>query len=282
MYADDTVLYAHGKTAEEVAQKLTKEIKKVSLWLKNSCLTLNLDKTVSMFFRNRSKIQIYPNILIEGQIISNQEQVKYLGVILEPNLGFKKHIKKLSNTIKFNMAQFRYIRNSLTIEASGVYLNAMIVPHFRYCMTSWSQATKTALKPLESLYKTSLKIHDQKSRRFHHCHILVKYQFLSFENLIIHTNLCLMYKILYDNAAPPLKEFISLGSETTTRATRSTVRGECRIPKRRTAFGNSAFSGVAARQWNMLPTELFKSTSSYTFTRQAKKWLLLNQFCSHM
>jgi len=44
MYADDTVLYAHGKTAEEVAQKLTKDIKKVSLWLKNSCLTLNLDK----------------------------------------------------------------------------------------------------------------------------------------------------------------------------------------------------------------------------------------------
>jgi len=152
-----------------------------------------------MFFRNRSKIQIYPNILIEGQIISNQEQVKYLGVILEPNLGFK-NIKKLSNTIKFNMAQFRYIRNCLTIEATGVYLNAMIVPHFRYCMTSWSQATKTALKPLESLYKTSLKIHDQKSRRFHHCHILVKYQFLSFENLIIHTNLCLMYKILYDNS----------------------------------------------------------------------------------
>jgi len=49
-----------------------------------------------------------------------------------------------------------------------------------------------------------------------------------------------------------------------------------------TAFGNSAFSGVAARQWNMLHTELFKSTSSYTFTRQAKKWLLLNQCCSHM
>lgn len=51
MYADDTVLYAHGKTAEEVAHKLTKEIKKVYLWLKNSCLTLNLDKTVSVFSR---------------------------------------------------------------------------------------------------------------------------------------------------------------------------------------------------------------------------------------
>lgn len=181
------------------------------------------------------------------------------------------------------MAQFRHIRNSFTIEASGAYLNAMIVPHFRYCMTSWSQAPKTARKPLESLYKSSLKIHDKKSRRFHHCHILVKYQFLSFENLIIHTNLCLMYKILYDNAAPPLKEFISLGSETTARATRS-MRGECRIPKRRTAFGNSAFSCMATRQWNMLPTELKKkkSTNSYMFIRQAKKWLLSNQICPHM
>lgn len=59
MYADYTVLYAHGKTAEEVAQKLTKEMRKVSLWLKKSCLTLNLDKTVSMFFTNRYKIQMF-------------------------------------------------------------------------------------------------------------------------------------------------------------------------------------------------------------------------------
>lgn len=137
--------------------------------------------------------------------LQSAEHCHAVHVSFIPNLGFKKHIKKLTNTIKFNMAQFRYIRNSFTIEASGAYLNAMIVPHFRYCMTSWSQATKTARKPLESLYKSSLKIHDKKSRRFHHCHILVKYQFLSFENLIIHKNLCLMYKILYDNAAPPLK-----------------------------------------------------------------------------
>jgi len=103
--------------------------------------------------------------------------------------------------------------------SSGAYLNAMIVPHFLYYMTSWSQACKSALRPLESLYKSSLKIHYKKVRRFH----LVKLKFLSFENLLIHTNLCLMYKILYDNAAPPLKEFITLGSERTAQATRSTV-----------------------------------------------------------
>jgi len=76
-----------------------------------------------------------------------------------------------------------------------------------------------------------------------------------------------MYQILYDNAAPPLKEFISLGSETTARA------------KRRTTFGNNAFSCVAARQWNMLPVELIKVTNFYTFSR-LQKWLLSNPICT--
>lgn len=35
----------------------------------------------------------------------------------------------------------------------------IIIPHFLYCITSWSQACKTVTKPPESLYKSSLKIH---------------------------------------------------------------------------------------------------------------------------
>lgn len=157
----------------------------------------------------------------------------------------------------------------------------MIIPHFRYCMTSWSQACKTALRPLESLYKSSLKVHDKKSRLFHHCHILKKHSILSFENIIIYSNLCLLFKIINGTAAPPLKKLISLSSEITSRATRSTVRSECRIPQCKTAFSNSAFSSVAIRQWNKLPIELTTCVNFNTFSHRAKKWLLLKQTCSH-
>lgn len=250
MYADDTVVYIHGKTVKDVARKLTEEMEKISIWLKNSHLTLNVDKTVSMFFTNRRKFslcKIEPKIIIEGQEISRVDQIKYLGVVLDSHLNFKKHIKKITNTLRINIAHFRYIRNSLTIDAFNLYLNAMIIPHFRYCMTSWSQACKTALRPLESLFKSSLKVHDKKSWLFHHCHILKKHGILSFENIIIYSNLCLLLKIINGTAAPPLKKFISLSSEITSRATRSTVRGECRIPQCKTAFGSSAFSSVAIR-----------------------------------
>lgn len=97
MYADDTVVFAHGRTVEEVAHKLSLEMVAISNWLKNSCLTLNVEKTVAMFFTNRLKPQCLPHVFIEGIKIHNIDQHKYLGVILDSNLNFKKHIKHISN-----------------------------------------------------------------------------------------------------------------------------------------------------------------------------------------
>ena len=281
MYADDTVLYTHGKNVTEVAVKLTKAMNKVSDWLYNSCLTLNVEKTVTMFFTNRCKLKSYPDIVVNGQKIKHVEQFKYLGVTLDPTLSFKGHVKKLSNTLKYNLANFRYIRNSLTLEASSTYLNAMIKPHFLYCVTSWSQACKTVTKPLELLYKSSLKIHAKKPRHYHHCHVLAKYDILSFENLIIHSNVCLLHKIIHNAYAPPLKKFVTLCSENTVRLTRSVTRGECSIPQRRTQFGSSSFSCVAMSQWNVLPTELILCTNPHTFSCLSKRWLLSKQVCTH-
>ena len=60
-----------------------------------------------------------------------------------------------------------------------MYVNAMIIPHFLYCIASWSQSNKTVLKALESLYKSAFKIHDKKPCRYHHCQILNKYEVLN-------------------------------------------------------------------------------------------------------
>ena len=204
-----------------------------------------------MFFANRHALKDCPNVSVNGQIIKNVDRFRYLGVTLDPTLSFKHHVKKLGNTLKLNLANFRYIRHSLTVEASSMYLNAMIIPHFLYCMTSWFQSNKTILKPLESIYKTALKIHDKKPRRYHHCHILNKYDILNFDNLIKHANVCLLFKIIHNSVAPPLKKYVTLCSEKSSRTTRSVTRGECSVPQRRTVFGKSSFSCFAMTQWSV-------------------------------
>lgn len=46
MHADNTVLYVHDKDKQQAANKLTAALVQVSDWLSNSCLQLNVDKTV--------------------------------------------------------------------------------------------------------------------------------------------------------------------------------------------------------------------------------------------
>ncbi|KAJ0016373.1 hypothetical protein NQD34_014663 [Periophthalmus magnuspinnatus] len=94
MYADDTVLFTHGKNNAEVAMSLTRELQKIAAWLQNSCLTLNLEKTVAMYFTNRHKYSDYPDIYINDKKIKNVNYFTYLGVTLDPNLNFKNHVKK--------------------------------------------------------------------------------------------------------------------------------------------------------------------------------------------
>ena len=114
MFADNTVIQTHhGKSATEVAKKLTKAMQKVTVWLHNSCLTLNLEKPV----------KDCPDVSINGQTINNVDKFKYLGVTLEPTLSFKKHVKKRRNTLKYNLADVRYIRYSLKVEAVSDYVS---------------------------------------------------------------------------------------------------------------------------------------------------------------
>lgn len=281
MYADDTVIFTFGENELEVADKLSKEMQKVVEWLQTSCLTLNVEKTVSMFFSNKRKLHLTQQIQVNGQIIKNVKETKYLGLTLDSNLGFKSHIKKLGNKLKFNLMNYKHIRNSLTTEASNIYFNAMIVPHLLYCMSSWSQACKTSLKLLESLYKRAIKIHDKKPRQYHHCKVLSKYNILSFENLIKYNQISVLYKIIHNIAAPPLRKFVTLNSDRLNRVTRSTARGECSVPRCRTTYGQHSFFYKAVSLWNTLQNEIILCTNYSTFTRLTKQWLLTNQICKH-
>lgn len=56
---------------------------------------------------------------------------------------------------------FRFIRNSLSIQAAKVYFHSLLRTHVTYCIGS--NAHRSTIKPLESLYKQALKVF------YHHC-----------------------------------------------------------------------------------------------------------------
>ena len=98
MYAVDTVILAHGKNRCEVAAKLTETIAKISDWLSKSCLTLNISKTACMYFYDR-KNGNQPDIIVNGERIQTVSHFNYLGITVDSQLSFKKHVKQVCNTV---------------------------------------------------------------------------------------------------------------------------------------------------------------------------------------
>jgi len=74
--------------------------------------------------------------------------------------------------------------------------------------------------------------------------------------MIKFADILLVYKIFHGMAPPPLNKFIQQNFNSSTRAS---TRGDCKIPCKKSSFGQSAFSFRAAHTWKT--TELRKITS---------------------
>lgn len=203
-------------------------------------------------------------IKIDQEAIEEVEEFKFLGIILDSQLKFSKHINKLCKTIRINLNCFRMIRSHIPVKAALLFFHAMILSHLSYCVTVWGQASQTTVKPLISLYKQALKIMDQKPTLWHHCLIVQKYKLLDFDSFITFSFLKLTFKCT-NNLAPAV--LCPRVTKTSTRrvATRRAVGGNCIAEGRKTTFGQSCFSVIGTHFWNDLPTEIKTQTELKTF-----------------
>lgn len=138
MYADDTVIFTQAKTAVDAAHQLSLALHNLQKCLNDSCLCLNVKKTISVVFSKPKTTVAAVKVCLGAQELINVEEFKYLGVLLDSKFSFKKHVKKLVKTLNVNIQNFRHICTSLTDTATITFLHSMILAHIEYCITSWS------------------------------------------------------------------------------------------------------------------------------------------------
>lgn len=97
------------------------------------------------------------HINLQNENIQTVTEFKYLGLVLDSQLKFDKHIKKISKTIQSNLNCFKLIRHYIPNQAALLYMHAMIFSHISYCLTVWAQVAPTATKHICSLYNQALK-----------------------------------------------------------------------------------------------------------------------------
>ena len=90
---------------------------------------MNTYKTKTMWFGNAKKLRELPNpeITVDGSLIQTVSSYKYLGVTLDGQLNYAKHVGKLINVASAKLKQFCRMRSFLNTEAAVLVYKSMLL-----------------------------------------------------------------------------------------------------------------------------------------------------------
>ena len=106
MYADDTCFLINGTDMNTLIKQLNVELESLCIWFKSNKLSLHTQKTFHMLF-HRARLKTIDNssmdIIIDNQILTKVNSIKYLGIIVD---------HKLFGLTTLLMSKLKFLRES--------------------------------------------------------------------------------------------------------------------------------------------------------------------------
>ena len=145
LFADDTNIYYESTSLHELERTISRELKKLYLWLNVNRLSLNIDKTDFIIFHPYNKpVKQKITIKINKKAINEKENIKYLGVLVDSSLSWKYHISSLTKKISRSIGIMYKLRPFLTLKVMNNVYYSLVYSHI-YTLEVWGSAFKTDL-----------------------------------------------------------------------------------------------------------------------------------------
>ena len=159
-YADDVCLLASGKNLRILCTKIQRALNKLDEWCNRNGLNANPSKTTLVMFTRKRKISGLIPITLKGVVLQIFDEVKYLGVILDKKLSWKKHLEdKTSKALNAFWQCRRAFGKTWGLSPYMVYwiYTMLIRPVLTYGAVVWWPRTKqkSALLMLNKIQRTA-------------------------------------------------------------------------------------------------------------------------------
>ena len=145
MYADDTTLYYGGANVNDSIQVLQEDAQSLLRWFNCNGLTVNLKKTNLMILRRRRRREKEfrdSSMSLDSVELLPKAPVKYLGVELDSNLEWKKHVMNLRAMCLLALRRLSRISQDLPQETHKRLYCVLVQPHVDYCFVVWDRCSK--------------------------------------------------------------------------------------------------------------------------------------------
>ncbi|KAK9874272.1 hypothetical protein WA026_002626 [Henosepilachna vigintioctopunctata] len=109
LYADDTNVLVTGNNTQHLQDETVITMEKISKWCNDNNLILNMEKTEAIIFSADHKVSNQNGTLEINNInILLSDTVKFLGLHIDTNLKWNKHVEKLAQKLSVNYIPLEY------------------------------------------------------------------------------------------------------------------------------------------------------------------------------
>ena len=221
-----------------------------------------------MLITTRQKRQNIKSILtglkMDDKTIEEVNSHRLLGLNIDNNLSWSNHIFTLAKKISKKVFQLNRIKHFLDQHTRKLFFYAYIQPDIDYASTCWDLASKNCLKPLQSVYRRSLKLILLRSSSLDINHYK-ELNILPFDMKCYYNKGVLMYKIM-NNLTP-----VYLYDRFTVRNTRNKITMVA--PRPRTDLFKSSLVYSGTKLWNELPDFLKNKRTLSSFKKAYHRYL---------
>lgn len=198
LFADDTLLSISSKSPSDAYLKMNSDLTKLSKWLKQNKLKLNIKKTKYMLIGGRKNLGEGYTVNIDGEVIEKVSNMKYLGVIIDDKLTFKEHACYISKKLSSKIGVMYRASKKLTYSAKLTVYRSFILPHFQYCSTVLFLCNECDLQKLQVQQNKVMRLILKCKRETNVKGMLTTLNWLSVRQLIYFNVLLLIYKMQND------------------------------------------------------------------------------------
>ena len=109
LFADDTSLFSVVKGERETAADLNRDLERVSQWAWQWKMQFNAEKTEEVIFSTKRNKPHHPVLSLGNDSVSQKNEHKHLGIILDDKLNFQSHIREAIAKARRGIGIIKYL-----------------------------------------------------------------------------------------------------------------------------------------------------------------------------
>ncbi len=198
LFADDTTVFYSNKNISALCDTMNTELQEVSNWFKANKLSLNAKKTNLMFLGTRKQTSNIKDdkhsIYLDGCKLDRVHDAKFLGILIDENLTWKKQVDNICKTCSRNVGVLNKVKSFLPSTTMKQLYSTLILPYLNYGLLLWGNVIHTYMNKVLTIQKRAIRIISNSSYFSSTKPLFIKYSLLNIYEMYQKDVVIFMYK----------------------------------------------------------------------------------------